>query len=237
LYTAEEWAAIEHLTKDLEATYQPRGAAETQFLRDIAIQFQRQQRLDAYTQLLADRANSEAQSDRLSLRYPSPYDGAFATGTSPKDEIRTLNDIKAKANKFPTDQWRDVSIAYAENFVSVDFGVAADKSPLLRAIARHATGNAPVAEVVQAIDDRLTEVNARQQQYQAERDRQKLMDAEIKAYEAMAAPNVDVIQSSINRQIKVAIGNLKELQMLRLNMAAGAVSVNAGISKARKAAG
>jgi hypothetical protein len=233
LYTDDELAAIERLTKDLEATYQPKGPAETQFLRDIAVQFQRQKRLDAYVQLLADRVTTARAIGKLAPNYPLKYPFDFGGGdTAPDDEISHLNDLNANLPK-TSDGWRDAIIAYSERYVA-PVPQATKASPLVKTLVRYATGHATIPEVKQAIADRVAEVRDRQQQYQEERDRLDAVESAIAVYESQLNESIEKIQGSIRLQLKAAIGNLKELQLLRLAMATGAIAVNSGIAKSKK---
>jgi hypothetical protein len=232
LYTDDELAEIEQATADMEMVYQPKGAIERDCLRQIAIQFQRQQRLDAYVQLLADRVTSAREIGKLTPKYPLKFAIDFGgDAVSPDDEITHLNDLNDNLPK-TSDGWRNAIIAYAERYVA-PVSQAAKASPLVKVFVNHATGHATIPEVKQAIADRVAEVSDRQQRYQEERDRLDAVESAICQYEATTAPNVDVIQSSINRQIKVAVSMLKELQLLRVAMATGAIAVNSGIAKSR----
>jgi hypothetical protein len=232
LYTAEELAAIDNLTKDLEATYQPKGPAETQFLRDIAVQFQRQKRLDAYTQLLADRVTTAKAIGKLTPKYPMKFAIDFGgDAVSPDDELTHLNDLNDNLPK-TSDGWRNAIIAYSERYVA-PVSQAAKASPLVKALVRYATGHATIPEVKQAIADRVAEVHDRQQRYQEERDRLDAVESAIAVHESQLNESVEKIQGSIRLQLKAAIGNLKELQLLRVAMATGAIAVNSGIAKSR----
>jgi hypothetical protein len=233
LYSPEEMAAIDNLTKDLEATYQPKGGAEKQFLRDIAIQFQRQQRLDAYVQLLADRVTSARAIGKLTPKYPLKFAIDFGgDAVSPDDEIAHLSDLN---DNLPTtsDGWRNAIVSYSENYVA-PVSKAAKASPLVKALVRYATGHATIPEVKQAIADRVAEVHDRQQRCQQERDHLESVESAICQYESQLNESVEKIQGSIRLQLKAAIGNLKELQLLRVAMATGAIAVNSGIAKSKK---
>lgn len=226
-WTDEELETIDRMALDLVATYQAKGPAEKHLLRDLAVQMMRQKRLDSYVQLLTDRQQSANELRSVSPSYPSTLSSSFRFFDI-EDEVRHLTNLQ---NNLPTssDGWKGALIEYMEKFIDHDFESALEKSPIVKAIARHDGSGAPRAIVEQAITDRLAQLQSIQQQQQ----QLEQMDAAIALHEVEITPNVETIQHSINRQIKVAVNMLKELQTLRLTMATGGLEINTKLAKHR----
>ncbi len=206
LYTPEEFAALDTLTADLEQTYQPKGGAERQFLRDFAVQFQRQKRLDAYVQLLADRVTTTKEIGKLTPKYPLKF--AFDFGgdaVSPDDEVKYLKELERNLPQ-TSGGWKCALVEYSERFVSINISEALAKSPVVKAIARHDGSGAPIAEVKQAIADRVAEVRDRQQRYQAERDRLADVELAIAVYESQLSESVEKIQGRFGCNLRPRSG-------------------------------